>query len=273
MATSGISSRQNALVKTFREVARGDPSRGLLDGWRLIREAMAAGIDIDTVAVAQKIERESDAMLLAELEMRSGARVVTVTPNVMDAISPVHSPSGAVAIVRRREARFDDLVKPAPALVIVAVDIQDPGNAGAIVRAAEAGGATGVVFAGDSADPWGWKALRAAMGSTFRLPASRHRDLMTACRQLRGHRVSLVASVPSGGASMDVVDLRGPTAVLVGGEGGGLSAAVIALADSSISVPMRPPVESLNVAVASAVLVYEARRQRLQEGSRRRFSP
>ena len=272
---AAIRSRQHPLVKTFRTVSRGDATRALLDGWHLLREAIAANIVIDTVAIAGKIASKSDAVLVDELAARSSAKVVSVSTAVMNAISPVRSPTGAVAIVRRRESTVAELLSPPPGLVVFAIDVQDPGNTGAIIRAAEAGGATGVVLAGESADPWAWKALRAAMGSTFRVPIWRQRDAQAACETLRAQGLTLAATVARGGIAMDEADLRRPTALLLGGEGGGLSAAVLATADSRITIPMQQPVESLNVAVACGVIVYEARRQRLdgvlRERSQRGF--
>lgn len=151
---------------------------------------------------------------------------------------------------------------PEPALLVLAVDMQDPGNVGAIVRSAEAGGATGVALAGSTADPWGWKALRAAMGSTFRIPIVSTRDAQALCEELRSAGVAVLATVPRGGVAMASVDFRAPTALVIGGEGAGLPPELIECADARVSIPMKPPVESLNAAVAAALLVFEARRQR-----------
>lgn len=267
-----ITSRHHTVVKMFRTVIRGDATRAVLDGWHLLREAVVSGLDLEVVAVGGKIADDGDRALVDELAARRDVRVVSVSTPVMNAISPVRAPTGVVAIVRRRSAHLKHLLAPVPALVIVAIDIQDPGNAGAIVRAAEAGGATGVVFAGDSADAWSWKALRAAMGSTFRIPLWRDRDPLAVCQKLRSDDIALVATVARGGVTMGAADLQRPTALLVGAEGSGLAPEVLAAADSRLTIPMQPQVESLNVAVACGVLVYEARRQRMNGGSRRRFS-
>lgn len=140
--------------------------------------------------------------------------------------------------------------------------MQDPGNVGAVIRSAEAGGATGVMLAGVSADAWSWKALRSAMGSTFRLPVISAERAETLVAELRRNRVNVLASVPRAGAFMDGTDLRKPAAILIGGEGSGLPATLVQAADSRVSIPMKAPVESLNAAVAAALLVFEARRQR-----------
>jgi TrmH family RNA methyltransferase len=254
-----ITSRQHPLVKTFRAAARGDQHQALLDGWHLLHDAIEAGLDVTRVAVSHAPAREH--LQLLERARRT-ASVVDVSPSVMDALSPVRAPTGVVALVTRPHvdpARFFDA---SPPLVVVAVDVQDPGNAGTIIRAAEAGGATGVILAGVSADAWGWKALRATMGSIFRLPVMRVADAGTACDLLRARGVRLMAAVPRDGRAVYDVRLDGATALLLGGEGPGLTDAMLQSADDRISVPMQGAVESLNVAMAATVLIYEAFRQR-----------
>jgi TrmH family RNA methyltransferase len=255
-----IASRQHAIVKRFKSAARGADRWALIDGWHLLHEAVAAGLAIDLVALTSGAASSTDARVLESLA--SDTTVVTVTSSVMAAISPVRTPTGIAALVERRDASLASALRPAPALVVVAIDLQDPGNAGALVRAAEAGGATGVVLAGASADPWGWKALRASMGSTFRLPVVRSRDDRSLVAELAATGVALVAAVPRGGSPMDTADLAQPTALLIGGEGAGVPAVWFERAAARISIPMAASVESLNAAIAAAVLVFEARRQR-----------
>lgn len=255
-----ITSRQHPLVHSCREAVRRPDPLALIDGWHLLEEAVSSGIDLETAAYVEPPPGPKESALLARLASRT--RVLTVSPAVMDALSPVRTPSGVVALAHRRDAAWQDLLAPAPALVVVASDVQDPGNAGAIVRVAEAAGATGVVMAGSSADPWGWKVLRAAMGSLFRLPVRRERDPAAALRTLRQEGLRVIAAVPEGVAGPAAEDLTRPCALLLGSEGAGLDPALVAAADARVTIPMRRPVESLNVAVAAALLVYEAARQR-----------
>jgi RNA methyltransferase, TrmH family len=254
-----ITSRQHPIVQAFKRAARGESDQVLLDGWHLLRDAHAAGLPLRTVAVAGEAPTPGDATLIARLG-REGA-VFTVTTAVMDAMSPVRTPTGVVALAERRAHTLQDLLAPPPPLIVAGLTIQDPGNVGAIVRAAEAGGATGVLFSADCADPWGWKALRAAMGSTFRLPVQTG-DLSHLLATLRAAGVKTVAAVPHAAGSHVAVNLRGPVALVVGAEGRGLDSDTLRDADTHVSIPMRPPVDSLNVAVAAALLVYEAQRQR-----------
>ena len=257
-----ITSRQNPLVARYRDCARGRPSDSLLlDGTHLVCEALASGVVIRQVTVdANALDRDDIAAILHTIAGR-GIDIAAASTTVMRAISPLRSASPMVAIGQR----------PAPdiariygdnALVVIAADVQDPGNVGAIVRVAEAGGASGLVAAGGTANPLGWKALRGSMGSALRLPIAVDPATDHAAADARHHGCRLVAMVPRGGQAHGEADLCGRVAILVGGEGAGIARALIDSADVRVTIPMQPPVESLNAAVAAAVLIYEARRQR-----------
>jgi TrmH family RNA methyltransferase len=261
-----ITSRQHAIVKTFRRVARGDAQLALLDGWHLLSDALEADARIETVAVTERARASETGHIIERARVR-GATIVDVSTEVMDALSPVRTPTGVAALIERPAASLLDLFQPAPTLIVLAIDMQDPGNVGAVIRAAEAGGATGVAFAGASADPWSWKALRAAMGSTFRVPVVETESPTVVFDALESAGVTLFAATPQGGVRMHDADMSGNLAIMIGGEGAGLAQEFIERADQQISIPMHGRVESLNVAVAAALLVYEAQRQRaLQEG-------
>lgn len=255
-----ITSRHHPIVKQFRELARGGGPMMLLDGWHLITEAVNAGVAIETVAVCGPATRAEQTVI--DRASRDGAQIVTVSGAVLNAMSPVSSPTGVVASARKPATDAAALVAPPPALVLAGIGIQDPGNAGAVIRSAAAAGATGVIVDDATADPWGWKALRASMGSVFHLPVIRTRGHLATLVEWRASGVRIVAAVPRDGVPMHDVDFTGPVVIVVGGEGPGLTADALAVADGTVSIPMAPVVESLNVAVAAAVILYEARRQR-----------
>ena len=144
---------------------------------------------------------------------------------------------------------------------MLAHDVQDPGNVGALTRTAEAAGATALVACGATADAMGWKALRGSMGSAFRLPIAKA-DAYEAIRACRQAGIQTLALAPRGGDPFFTSDFRMPTALLLGSEGAGLPAELARKADRQVSIPMHTPVESLNVAVAAALVLYEAFRQR-----------
>ena len=254
-----ISSRQNPIVKRFREAARGErPGLMLLDGEHLLAEALDSRIELETVAFS---DRGSGAGLVQAAE-RAGARVFAVSDPVLAAISPVREPSGVVSLAVRHDVPADDVFGKSPGLVVMLSDVQDPGNVGATIRAAEGCGATAVVCSDATADPFGWKALRGAMGSTFRLPVASKQPLDDAIARARARGFRVFATTARDGVPLPDCDLRGPAAVLFGSEGRGLPDALAAAADVRMTIPMQPPVESLNVAVSAALVLYEAARQR-----------
>jgi TrmH family RNA methyltransferase len=261
-----ISSRDNPIVHTYRELASEADANGarlLLDGVHLVRDAHAARLDFESVAVAaSRLTEETEEAEVARALEAAGVPVVSAPDLVFAAMSPVRSPSGIVAIALRTPIDATAVWNTRNGFTLVAIDVQDPGNLGALIRAAEAGGVTGVVVSGVSAQPFSWKALRGSMGSSIRLPVARASDLwmIVDCIQAAGTRT--VASVARGGRAPDDIDWTGSVALLLGGEGPGLSDDVVARCDDRVTIPMAPHVESLNVAVAGGVLIYAARRQR-----------
>ncbi len=260
-----ISSRQNALVAAFRTAAAGDREGPLLlDGTHLVADALAAGLDLRQAIVAADYAAVPELSALIDRLTAARVEIVEGSPAVMSAVSPVRSPARIVALADRpRQA------SPTPgvaALVVIACDVQDPGNLGAIARVAEAAGATSMVAAGSSADPYAWKTLRGSMGSFLRLPVTVERDIDTAVNRARRAGLRVCATVPRGGRSLYESSLTGAVAVLIGGEGAGLPASLVETADTQITIPMTTPVESLNAAVTAAVILYEARRQREGHG-------
>ena len=261
-----ITSRQNPLVARFRAVTRARRSNRqqiLLEGPRLIDDAREAGVPLEVAVVSSSELRRGNPELtaLSDALAAGGVEVVAASNVVLAALSPVRSPSGAVAIAAHRPHALCD-VFTSRALVLALIGVRDPGNVGAIARAAEAGAAGGVIVTAGSADPFGWRALRGAMGSSFRLPVVDVEDVDLAVEAARERGAGVLAAVSHGGASLYSIDLGRPQLVLLGSEGSGLDDEVVSLADTRLTVPMRRPVQSLNTAVAAALIVYEARRQR-----------
>jgi TrmH family RNA methyltransferase len=266
-----ITSRQNPIVGRYRTAARGEaPGVMLLDGIHLVSEAVAAGLHLREAAVAAEAIDRDDVRPTIDHLKSSGVETFQVSAGVIGALSPVRSSSPIVALADRPDHSWTaDLDRtprqPSSGLApftLIAIDVQDPGNLGALVRVAEAGGATRVIVAGASADPFSWKALRGSMGSALRLPVLVTTDAAHAISAERAHGCRILATTPHGGDSVFDLDFTGAVAVLVGGEGPGLPKRVIDAADVCVTVPMEPPVESLNAAVTAAVVIYEARRQR-----------
>lgn len=256
----------------LRDIAQrqdADPSAVLLDGAHVVLEALRADVPIEVIiaTAAQLDTSTADQRQLWSLARSSGALIYEATTQVMDAASPVRTPSGLVAIARWTPVSMSALWTPPPALVVGLVDVQDPGNAGAVIRCADGLDATGVAMLGASADPAGWKALRGAMGSTFRLPVARGKvdEAIGAARAAGATVLAAVSATTAGALEVRTADFTGPVLVLLGNEGAGLPERICAEADARVYVAMRPGLDSFNVSVTAGLLLYEARRQRSRE--------
>jgi TrmH family RNA methyltransferase len=257
-----LSSRQHAVVRRFRQIARGgDPDLVLIDGEHLLAEALACDVPIETVLT------DGRSPGLTGRARAAGATVHEATEAVIEAASPVRTPSGVVALARWRTTALDAVIGPSSGSCLGLVGVQDPGNVGSAIRAADALGATGLLALDGTADPRGWKTMRGAMGSSFRVPIARA-SASDAIDRARTQGLLVVASVAAAGTPVEHADLASPALLLVGSEGAGIPPAIVAMADRQVTIPMRAGVDSLNVAVTAALLLFEARRQR-QSPSRR----
>ena len=261
-----ISSRHNPVVAAFRALAASpDPTgrRVLLDGAHLVGEALDAGLGFEVIlfAASRRAGTTEAGRLARELEQR-GLPLVEADERAFDAASPVRSPSGIAAIGLRMGAEPAWLCDRPDGLVLVIADVQDPGNVGALLRSAEAGGVSGAFVTGVSANPFSWKALRGSMGSALRLPVVTGVPPDRILSEMRRAGMRTVASVARGGADPDALNWNGSIGLWIGGEGPGLSDDLVEQCDERVTIPMAPQVESLNAAVAGALLVYAARRQR-----------
>jgi len=258
-----ITSRHNPLVKRLREVAAGRVE-GLIfvEGVKLVEEAVRAGLKCETIIWSHALVDRPGAPSLVEQLIQLDCAQATATDSVLRAVCDVETHQGIAAAVARPQKRLFDHLGERPALLVIAHQLQDPGNVGTIVRTAEAADATGLIATKDTADPFGPKALRAAMGSAFRLPIESQADLADVARRCKDAGIQIVASDASAEATHVEFDWKPPVAILLGREGSGLDAQALKLASTCVRIPMAKPVESLNVAAAAAVLLFEAARQR-----------
>ena len=254
------------MVGRFRALADAPDPAGaqlLLDGVHLVREARSSGLAFEVVAIASSSVRAGgEEGQLAKTLAHEGVDVVEAADDVFDALSPVKTPSGIAAIATRHPLDAADLCARDNAFLLVAVDLQEPGNVGAVLRVGEAAGVTGALVCGASAHPFSWKAIRGSMGSALRLPVAPPLTTDAALTCLKQAGVRLIGAIPRGGEDPETTDWRGKVALILGGEGSGLHMNVLSECDTTVSIPMARMVESLNVATAAAVLVYAARRGR-----------
>jgi len=259
---SVINSTKNPIVQRFRRAAAGDDSAVLVaDGVTLVAEALAARLPMREVAVSPRLESSARGAELSEQLRRRGLVGCSCSDGVLGRLSHLTTHQGVVAIVERPRARLDDMLTGVP-LLLVAAGVRDPGNLGALVRTAEAAGVSGVVVLAGGADPFRDKAVRGSAGSVFRVPVVAGVEPSEFADWCDAHGIAIVVS--DGGASevFSDTDLRGPIAITLGAETGGIPAALLARADRSVAIPMAGAVDSLNVSVAAGIMLFEARRQR-----------
>lgn len=255
---NSVSSSSNALVKDVRRAA----SRGILtsdgyavaEGRHLFREAQASKVEIGAVLIAEDFEEE--------LEWPASATLYRLSRSLFREVATTESPQGIITLVRLRDSGVDFVLnRREPVLLLDG--LQDPGNSGAIVRAAEAFGAGGVVFLTNTVSPYNPKCLRAAAGSLFRVPFTNHPTPEDVRESIALHGVALYAAMPDAKLAIDAVEwsksAAARAAIVIGGEGSGVSSEWAAEA-THIRIPTTG-VESLNAAVAAAVILYEARKQ------------
>jgi TrmH family RNA methyltransferase len=254
-----ISSRENVLFKQLKRLAgssreRRKQGQTLLDGLHLLEAYHASGAVAEQVLVTESALAQTE--IQAFLAQISHWQIFTLADALFAEISPVDTPTGILAAIRiGTDTRSGD-----NDFVLLLEDIQDPGNLGAILRSAAAAGVTTAHLSTACADVWSPKVLRGGMGAHFNLTIIERADLLQVTQRFQG--LSL-ATMPAAELSIYALDLTGAVALLVGNEGAGLSLELQAAASHRVHIPMRSGVESLNVAGATAVCLFERVRQRL----------
>lgn len=247
----------------LRRSARRDEGVFVAEGVSVVQAALVSGADIEALYVAPEAIRECPEVL-AEAA-RLGVRTHMLGAEVMERIAGTVTPQPVFAVVRWQGAQLDTLT--GADLVLVGVDIRDPGNAGTLLRSAEAAGAAAVVLCAGSVEVTNPKTVRASAGSIFHVPVVEGGDpleVLGVLAQMGLHRLGAVAH---GGEPHDQVDLTRPVAVIVGNEAWGLPEAVDRMLDGRVTIPHVGRAESLNVGMAASILLFEARRQRSAAGA------
>jgi len=259
-----VSSRANARVKQLRAAFQGHArlSGGMvaIEGDHLLEEALRSGMVLKTVFVS---ERRAVPKVVPR-----GVEVLRLTEEVFGSVVETQSPQGVAALMVPPVRVLSDLFGGVgAALILIAAGVQDPGNMGTLVRSAEAFGANGVLTTLGTVSAWNQEALRASVGSVFRVPVVG----VTASEiaKLKGRGVRLIAAVGAddfGVVAAREMDFTAACAVMIGNEGSGLAAEWMEMCDARVTIPCPGPVESLNAAVAGSLLLYEASRQRSGDG-------
>lgn len=266
-STSGELTVRSGRVKHARRLAtrafRADQREFLAEGPQAVREALGtSGAAQEVFATVDATDQHTDLVAAAR---EAGIDWHIVTDDVVEAICDTVQPQGVVARCAMLDRPLEAFLDRDPSFVVVCADIRDPGNAGAVIRCADAAGADGVILVGDSVDPYNPKSVRASVGSIFHLPLVIDRDTQGVLESLQISGFQVLAADGRGDVGLfdDALDLSGPTAWLMGNEAWGLPEPTRELADLVIAVPIYGRAESLNLATAAAVCLYATARARL----------
>lgn len=241
-----------AAAKLLRPAGRKRSGLFLAEGPNLVEAALARGV-VDDVFVTESAAERFPALLGA-------APVHLVTDKAAKTLSDTVTPVGLVAVCRRPSTGLDDVLRTSPRLLAVAVETSEPGNAGTLIRLADAMGADALVLAGHGVDPYNGKCLRASAGSVFAVPVIEVADTTALIDAVRGAGLQVLATTLDGELSLDDAPLGEPTAWLFGTEAHGLAPEVATRADARVRIPMSGSAESLNVAAAAAICLYQSAR-------------
>lgn len=251
------SPRVRAVAKLTKRSARQETGLFLLEGPQAAREALAYRPDtvLELFATPSALERHTD---VRDAALAAGLEVVFTTEDVLDAMADTVTPQGIVAVARQTPSSVREVFAASPRLVAICDEVRDPGNLGTIIRAADAAGADAVILTGRTVDPYNPKVVRATTGSLFHLPIAVGVDLASAIDRAHAAGVRVIAADVGGEdflASRQI--LAEPTAWLFGNEARGLEDEALALADLALRLPIYGSAESLNLATAASVCLYE----------------
>jgi TrmH family RNA methyltransferase len=263
-----IASRDNPLLRRARAVRDGKVEESIfVEGLRLCEEALSSGLQIEAAIYSEQVVGKArGADLIAKLTAVAKTSA-EVSDKLSESVSSTKTPQGIVVLAARPQATLEAFAakQPQVPLIVILLAINNPVNVGAIMRAAEAAGATGIIATANTADPFSPKALRGAMGSAFRVPAWTGPTFSEAVSWCASRNIATVAADASAESVFTEVDWRKPRALIVGRESEGFSSKELAAADAVVRIPMQGAAESLNVAVAAGVILFEAARQRAQK--------
>jgi RNA methyltransferase, TrmH family len=256
-----ITSLQNSLVKQVRKLhsakERHQQELFLLEGTHLLEEALIAAYPLSVVCCTPQWQ-ESHPQLWEQISNSDDYRVELVSDDVIKGMATTVQPDGVIAIAQRNNISKNI---PFSGLLLALETVQDPGNLGTMIRTATAAGVSGLYVSSGSVDLDNPKVLRASAGQWFKLPMAMGGDLVETVKLAKNAGMQVVATLPTAKMTYWDVDWSLPSLILLGNEGAGLSSELAAMADLKVMIPLGGNVESLNVAIACALMLYEAKRQ------------
>lgn len=257
-----ITSRDNKYVKLAKALGtkQGRDKEGLfiIEGYRNVADALKKGAEVEYLLISDKCSYD--------LSVFKNYKTYTLAPKIFDYVSDTVTPQGVMAVCRIKDYEFSDVNLKENSLIIVCENLQDPGNAGTIIRTADAAGAACVIMAKGSVDIYNPKVTRSVMSSLFSVKVIRNKNIDSVFGFLKNNNVKSVAgALTDKSVSLFDCDLKGRCAVFIGNEGNGLSNDTIKRCDKTVTIPMLGGAESLNASTAAGIMMYEHVRQNIEK--------
>lgn len=267
MADAVITSRANPLIKELRDLKRrkGQAKSGqvFVEGIQPVLQALDANAHVDYLIVAPELLTSESALQAIKKQRDIGTRIVNVSGAVFESLADREHPSGLAAAVSPFQYALQVLPITAASVYLALYEVGNPGNLGAIIRTADAFGGSGVILIGDTTDPYHPTAIQASRGAVFSVPVVRIQAIGELLDWCRARDINCITASDSAQTLLWQAELRTPLVFVLGSEGKGLPQGLVSASDLSVTIPMQGEIDSLNLAVAASVLLYEVRRREM----------
>jgi len=265
MEPVSVNSPDNPLLKEFKRLQNSRRHREkackiALEGPNLVFEALKAGLGAEAVFFSNVYYEQEGRGIVDGLPV--GTKIIVMPPGLFKKIAETETPQPIAAIFHFERPLYNGLSDPAPKLAVLLDRLQDPGNMGTIIRTAAGAGVEAIYYTAGTTDPYGPKVLRSTAGAVFHLRLEQVPDSVQLIGDLKRSGLQIAAAAARSGQLYWQADFRSPTALIIGNEAGGIAGELMSESDLSVTIPLHGGVESLNAAVASAVILYEIIRQR-----------
>ncbi|MFN2595127.1 MAG: TrmH family RNA methyltransferase [Actinomycetota bacterium] len=259
-----ITSSTNPLVTKIRKLAtrkgRKEFGQSFVEGIAVVHQAVASGVELDTIVVAPKLLESDDARATIDTAREHGVSIRNLDASLFRRLSDRDNPSGIGAVVAPRAAALEEISLEGKPVVVLVDGVSSPGNLGTIARTADAVGARGLIVTGTSTDPWDPASIKASMGTLFELPVSVLASATQAIDWARAGDVPVIATSARAESSIHDADIHPPAMLMFGSERHGLDRSVLERSDMQLRIPLRGHASSLNLAVAAGIFLYELTR-------------
>ena len=263
---NNITSTSNPIIKEIKSLHkkkyRNEYKKYFVEGIRSVEEAIRYNSKVEYIVYSESLLNLNGGSKLYEDILKLDINIIKTTDQVLKTISDTDNPQGIIAVVNMQDSSLEDLVDDNKRFFIVLDRIQDPGNMGTIIRTCDAFNVDGVIISEGSVDLYNPKTIRSTMGSIFHIPIILSENILETIDYLRTNNIIIMSTALENSKDVYSVDLNKDIAIIIGNEANGVREELLNVSDANIKIPMGGKAESLNAAIASSIVIYEANRQR-----------